>query len=78
MGLIMSVGIAAGPNAHFAAFAPRHKADRNVFLLLLDVVWIVVLAGFGLDVANHFEVHEPPYPLITHLHAVTATHLIGH
>jgi uncharacterized membrane protein YozB (DUF420 family) len=28
------------------------------------------VSGFGLDMANHFQTNETPYPLIVHLHAV--------
>jgi len=56
-----------------SGFAPRHRLDRDAFLLLLGLTWVALLAGFGLDNAAHFKVHEEPYPLVIHLHAAVAT-----
>lgn len=46
-------------------FAPHHKWDRNALALLLALVWLGVLMGFGGNAVKHgFN-----YPFIVHLHA---------
>jgi uncharacterized membrane protein len=51
-------------------FAPSHAWDRNFFLTLLVLIWLPILSGFGLDMANHIQTNEAAYPLIVHVHAV--------
>ena len=34
-------------------FPARHSADRNVFLILVGLVWIGVLTGFGTSSYQH-------------------------
>ena len=51
-----------------APFAPQHPADRNFFLLLVILIWLGVVSGFGLDMIHHFK-GTRPYPLIVHVHA---------
>jgi hypothetical protein len=53
-----------------ARFENNCRWDRNFFLLYVAFIWIGICMGFGLDLADHFERHEPPYPLIVHFHAV--------
>lgn len=53
-----------------ARFAPFHKWDRNFYLILLGLIWLGILMGFGGDIANHIKTHAPPFPLIVHVHAV--------
>lgn len=50
-------------------FAPSHAWDRNFFLALLLLIWLPILSGFGLDMANHIQTNEAAYPLIIHIHA---------
>jgi len=68
----MTAEVTAGRLRAPSEFAPRRAGDRTVFLLLLGLVWLSLLSGFGLDVVKHFRVHEPPYPLLTHMHAGVA------
>lgn len=51
-------------------FAPSHAWDRNFFLTLLVLIWLPILSGFGLDMANHVQTQEAAYPLMVHVHAV--------
>ncbi|MEI9984318.1 MAG: hypothetical protein WDN69_14570 [Aliidongia sp.] len=50
-------------------FAPSHAWDRNFFLTLVVLIWLPILSGFGLDMANHIQTNEAAYPLIIHVHA---------
>ena len=50
-------------------FAPHHKWDRNFFLLWVALIWLGILAGFGRELYQHVTQHEPPFPLIVHVHA---------
>ena len=53
-----------------APFAPYHKWDRNFFLLLVMLIWVGILMGFGPEIVDHVTKNEPAYPLIVHFHAV--------
>lgn len=50
-------------------FAPQHAWDRNFFLIMMLVLWIGILAGFGGDIAHHYAKSGLNYPLIVHVHA---------
>jgi len=50
-------------------FAPYHKGDRNLFLLLVCLTWLGILVGFGWDIVVHVTQHKLAYPLIVHIHA---------
>jgi hypothetical protein len=52
------------------AFPAKPAADRNAFLLLVGLVWVAVLSGFGTDSFEHVSRHGLDYPLIVHFHAV--------
>jgi hypothetical protein len=52
-------------------FAPRHRWDRNFFLLLLAGVWAGIFAGFVRDIFEHFTGEHVAYALIVHAHAAT-------
>ena len=52
-------------------FPARHSADRNVFLILVGLVWIGVLTGFGTSSYQHLTEFGLDYPWIVHVHAVT-------
>jgi hypothetical protein len=52
-----------------APFAPYHKWDRNFFLLLVLLIWLGIVMGFGGEIVEHLEKHEPAFPLIVHFHA---------
>lgn len=49
---------------------PKPEADRNAFLLLVALVWVGVLTGFGTDSFDHVSKHGLDYPLIVHFHAL--------
>ena len=48
----------------------RSSVDRNFFLILVGLVWIGILSGFGTDSFNHVSKQGLDYPLIVHAHAV--------
>jgi hypothetical protein len=50
-------------------FAAQQPWDRNVFLLLMLLVWLGIVVGFGHDIADHIRTHRRAYPLIVHIHA---------
>lgn len=50
-------------------FAPNHPWDRNFFLLWVGLIWLGLAMGFGPQIAQHFEMHAAPYPIIVHIHA---------
>ena len=49
-------------------FAPRHRWDRNFFLLIVALIALGVFAGFGMDMYAHFTEHEAPFPSIIRIH----------
>jgi hypothetical protein len=65
--------MAVESTAHFSpragGFAPAHAWDRNFFLLLVGLIWLGILVGFGWDVVDHVQSNEAPYALIVHVHA---------
>lgn len=52
-----------------APSAPRRAADRDFFLLMLGLVWLGVLMGFGGDILEHLRAHKASYLPIVHVHA---------
>lgn len=50
----------------------RARDDRRPFAVWLALLWIGVLAGFGLDMPRFLH-QVPPPPLIVHIHAVVFT-----
>jgi cation transporter-like permease len=52
-----------------ARFAPYHKWDRNFFLILVMLIWVGIVMGFGGEIVEHIQKHEPAYSLIVHFHA---------
>lgn len=53
-----------------APFAPYHKWDRNFFLALVLGTWLVVVMGFGGEMAERIRTNAPAYPWVVHVHAV--------
>jgi len=51
-------------------FGPKPEADRNAFLVLVALVWVGILSGFGTDSFDHVSRHGLDYPLIVHVHAL--------
>ena len=49
--------------------APFHKWDRNLFLIILAVIWFGILAGFVPDVMAHMAGGHVPFAPIVHVHA---------
>ena len=49
-------------------FAPYHKWDRNAFIVLVGLIWLGVVMGFGPTILTHLHTSQP-HPLILHLHA---------
>jgi len=50
-------------------FAPYHNWDRNAFLVLVGLIWLGVVMGFGPAIFKHLQTGQP-YPLIIHIHAL--------
>jgi len=51
-------------------FAPHHRWDRNFFLIFVGLIWLAMLTGFGLDMAQKAGRNALDYPLVVHLHAL--------
>jgi hypothetical protein len=51
-------------------FLPQQPWDRNFFLLLVALIWLGIVVGFGWDVVDHVRTHKQAYPLIVHVHAL--------
>lgn len=51
-------------------FAPNHPWDRNFYLAIIALAWVGILRGFGGEIVVHVTQHQPPFPLIVHVHAV--------
>jgi hypothetical protein len=51
-------------------FAPQLPWDRNFFLLLVLLIWLGTLVGFGWDLIHHIRGNGRPYALIVHVHAI--------
>src|ERR1700761_1495506 len=49
-------------------FAPYHKWDRNLFLVLVGLVWLGIVRGFGPVILKHMQTGQS-HPLIIHFHA---------
>ena len=60
---------APGSSASEHRFAPHHRWDRHGVQIILALVWLGVLMGFGHSVAAHVEHHGLDYPWIVHVHA---------
>ncbi len=63
-----SMADAGAPRAS-RPFRPNHPWDRNAFLVFTALMWLGIASGFGSDVIRHVQAHDPPYPLIVHVHA---------
>jgi uncharacterized membrane protein YozB (DUF420 family) len=66
----MTVEVLAGAPRPAASFAPQHRADRGFFLLLVALIWLGVVGGFGLDMLDHVRHSSRAYPMIVHVHAL--------
>jgi hypothetical protein len=55
-----------------ARFAPYHKWDRNAFLVLVALIWLGVVMGFGPTILKHSSANDS-HPFVLHLHAVAFT-----
>jgi hypothetical protein len=51
------------------AFAAR-PSDRTAVAILVAILWIGVLSGFGTDMFDHVHKHGLDYPPILHVHAL--------
>src|ERR1700712_4757619 len=56
-----------------ASLTPRRftvqRSDKTATAVLVGILWIGVLSGFGLDVLGHVQKHGLDYPLFLHFHA---------
>ena len=52
-----------------SAFAAK-PSDRTAIAVLVAILWIGVLSGFGTDTFEHVQLHGLDYPPILHVHAL--------
>ena len=52
-----------------ARFAPNYRWDRNVYALVVALIWLGALMGFGPQVVHRLQTHPAAYPLIVHFYA---------
>jgi hypothetical protein len=57
----------ANPNAIGLSYQRRHP---DPVLVMISLIWLAIIAGFGPDLAHHIRSGAHPYPLIVHIHAV--------
>lgn len=63
--------IAAAPKGGRVSVSADHsRLDRNFFLLMMFLIWLGVLMGFGPEIAGRFHGHAPPFPAVVYFHAV--------
>lgn len=65
----MTSSAISGASAGGGRFRPYHRADRNVFLAMVAIVWAGILVGFGWDILDRLHKHTADWPLIVHVHA---------
>lgn len=53
------------------SFGHRHPADRQFVAVLVTLIWVAILTGFGIDMVAKAAAHRLDYPLVVHLHAIT-------
>jgi hypothetical protein len=53
------------PGTRFAAF---HRHDRAMAAGVVAIVWLAIVAGFGIDMVKRAQAGELSFPLIVHLH----------
>ena len=56
-----------------AKFRPHHRRDRTGIAVLVFLVWLAIVAGFGIDVVRRAHSGDLSFPLIIHLHALAYT-----
>jgi uncharacterized membrane protein YozB (DUF420 family) len=66
----MTEAVFSGVPARPGGFALRQQRDRNFFLLLVALIWVGILTGFGPQIRQRLLTGAAPYPLIVHFHAV--------
>ena len=66
---VLGLGALMAPAPSIAVFAPR-PADRVAVAVLVGIVWIGILSGFGTESFSHIRQFGLDYPLIVHVHAL--------
>jgi len=67
--MVDGAAVAAQAVRRAEPFPPDHPWDRNFFMILVGLVWLVMLAGFGYDATVHIAKHGLDYAPIVHIHA---------
>ena len=52
------------------AFATNHRHDRTMIAGVVFVIWLAIVAGFGIDMVRRAQEGSLHFPLIVHLHVV--------
>ena len=67
-----SISLPAIPPRPRRPFAASHRADRNLFLTYVMLIWLAVLAGFIPDMVRHIRTATVAYPIAVHVHAAAS------
>ena len=57
----------SGRGGKFLVF---HRRDHTAVLICVTLIWVAILAGFGVDLIRKAAAHKLDYPLIVHFHAL--------
>lgn len=52
------------------SFPERHPWDRNFFLAMLVIIWVVIVSGFGYHNVKKLAAGQFGYPWVVHIHAL--------
>ncbi len=53
-----------------SGFQRHHPRDRRFIALLVFVIWLAIVTGFGIDMATRPTMRGLGYPLVVHFHAL--------
>jgi hypothetical protein len=65
-----TIAAASRPPRKREPFPARCPTDYNFFLLYVVLIWLAVLAGFGLEIVRRLQTNAAPFPIAVHVHAV--------
>ena len=70
-GTMGATEVAAAPKGGRVAASVDHgRRDRNFFLLMVALIWLGILMGFGPEIVGRLQMHKPPFPAVVYFHAV--------
>lgn len=50
--------------------AAQTRLDRNFFLLMVSLIWLGILMGFGPEIVGRFHAPTPPFLAVVYFHAI--------